>query len=68
MKFRSGCQEPQIMPRWLSVAYRFSTAFVLLMVIAALVSLMASVLLGIDSLWNWGILRITELRNLFAST
>lgn len=66
MKLLSEYQEPQIMPRWLFIMYRFVTALAILMLIAAAISLIASVFLGIDSLWNWGALRAAELRNLLA--
>ena len=56
----------QTMPRWLSLAYRLTTALVLLMLIAALISLFISVLLGVDSLWNWGLLRVAAWRGLLA--
>jgi hypothetical protein len=54
------------MPRWLFLAYRCATAPALLMVIAAAVSLIVSVFLGVVSLWNWGVLKATGWQDLFA--
>ena len=66
MKLWFGCQEAQMMPRWLFIAYRCATALAILMLIAAAVSLIASAVLGVAGLWHWGTLTTSGWRSLFA--
>ena len=67
MDLSSGCQESQIMPRWLFIAYRCATALAILMLVAAAVSLVVSAILGLASIWNWGALKAAGLQSLSAS-
>lgn len=68
MESVSEHEEPQVLPPWLAVLYRFATALVLLMLIAAAISLVASAVLGIDSLWSWGLHAVAQLGDLLACT
>ncbi len=54
------------MPRWLLVTYRLATVLAILTLFATAASLIASALLGVASLWHWGLLRAAGLQSLFA--